>query len=130
MKKKKREEEMAYRFRRILLPALAGLLILVGILIFLSISSRIYQWTLSHGNYTTKACLMTASMVCGALSAGRVKEKRFIFALAGESVLFVAVSVAEIEFGFPGGVISYIIDLTIMLIGAFAGTLFASRRRK
>ena len=70
-----------------------------------------------------KLCLSVSSVLCALLSAGSSEEKHLLHALSGESILFFLVCIIGIICGFSGGAFSLLIDIGIMLFGAFAGTI-------
>ena len=79
---------------------------------------------------TVKVCLLLSAIVCGVL-AGRGAEKgRALHGLLAQSVLLLILGASLILSDGAAGFLSLVIDLVIMLFGAFAGTIGRRNRRR
>ena len=108
-------------YRRSLLAGCGGAFLLLLLLFLLALLSEKNLYLLKHSLAAARVCLAGAAIVGGLLAAGRTQHHRLALALAGESVILAVLIAAGLVFGFRGGWTAVLIDVGIVLIGAFAG---------
>ncbi len=77
---------------------------------------------------TGMICLAVSSVICGVLCSREKERGNILSALIGESVLFVILTVILLASDRETFGIRYILNIAVLLFGAFAGTLLTSRR--
>lgn len=129
MQSKNRGESSRLDHYKWIFCGLSGILIFL-VLVFLSaVLSNQHSIVFARKALSVKLCLAVSALLCGWSSARSAGEKRFLFALAGEGVLFIFAGICALSLSSEGGVLSFLIDAGIMLFGAFAGTLFCTARK-
>ena len=114
--------------RALLCGAAASVLLLV-VLTAAALIAETEPELLRRSGLTARVCLVIAALLCGCIAAGRNKHHRLPLALAGEGVLFLALLVIGMGNGFSGGWRSMLIDVGLLLIGAFAGAVLTGKKQ-
>ncbi len=82
----------------------------------------------AHGALSAKICLFLSALFCGFFAGKRAGQKKLLHALTAEGVLLLALLLCALSRGNDIHYTSVLIDLILLLFGAFAGT--GQRRRR
>ena len=104
-----------------------GTALFFGLLFLGAIISESRQEIMSAGAWTARACLLLGALLCGMIAGGRAGQRKLLHAMAAEGVLFAVLLLCAFGCGKTPTLPSLLIDLAVLLFGAFAGTL---RREK
>ena len=128
--KKQKTEGKEQEFLRSFLIGAVGAALLTILLFGSAFLCNQFRFFASHTKMLGKACLIIATLFSGYAAAYCVKQMRLLHALAGEGGIFIIVSICSFAFSDTGNMISFLINLGIMLIGAFAGAISGVRITK
>lgn len=109
------------------LAGAVGTALFLGLLFLGAVFSESRQEIMSAGAWAARACLLFGALLCGMLAGGRAGQRKLLHALAAEGVLFVVLLLCAFGCGKTPSLPSLLIDLAVLLFGAFAGTF---RRQK
>jgi hypothetical protein len=104
-----------------------GTALFLGLLFLGAIISESRQEIMSAGAWTARVCLLLGALLCGMVAGGRAGQRKLLHAMAAEGVLFAVLLLCAFGCGKTPTLPSLLIDLAVLLFGAFAGTL---RREK
>ena len=117
------------RYLRSVLFGVAGAVLFFGLLLLAAALSDTRSEIMALKRPIVKACLLLSAFVSGALAGGRAEQERLPHALIAQCALLpvllisAAVKHSEIQ------MLSFFIDVLLMLFGAFAGTILMKKRR-
>ena len=120
---KEREGIISETLQRMLGAGLLSSAVLAAILFLCAALSNVWDILILRREIFAKIGLGISSLLCGFLSAGNKKQNRFVYAIAGESVLAILIVLFGVILGFRGRWGSFLLDAGIMFFGAFAGAL-------
>ena len=128
---KEREEAFPIReFSAALRYGLVGIGLLLALLFASAFLADSYQEVYLRPTLTGKICFALSALTVGFLCAGKARKGRLIQALIGESVLLLGLLICIPAFGFHVNWISLIVDVVLMLFGAFAGSVLCVRPKR
>lgn len=127
MKKTERKE---YRtFANSALRGATGIPVFLLMLLLAAMLCGKANWIM-NGNYPiAECCLLVAAIVSGASALRRGENRRLLHALAGEAGLLCLVAAIGAFSIKEGRINSVLIDLLLLFIGAFAGSILCGNRR-
>ena len=74
-------------------------------------------------------CLFVSALLCGLAAGGRAGERKMLHALAAEGTLLALLLLCAIGCGITPKPGTLLLDLALLLIGAFAGTIYRGKGR-
>ena len=127
MKKTERTQYVTYA--RSALRGAVGLAVFLLLLFLAAVLSDNAPWIMNGTYPIAECCLLVAAIVSGVASLRRVESRRFLHALSGETGLICLVAAIAAFSLREGRVLALLIDLFLLLIGAFAGSILHGKRR-
>ena len=126
---KKTERKEIGTYARSVLSGGAGLAVFLLLLFLGALLCGNVNWLMNDSYPIAKGCLLIGAIVSGAAALRRGENRRFPHALAGEAWLLCTVAAIAAFSMRDGRIGSFLIDLLLLLIGAFAGTILRTNRR-
>ena len=74
-------------------------------------------------------CLFVSALLCGLAAGGRAGERKMLLALAAEGTLLSLLLLCALGCGITPKPWTLLLDLALLLIGAFAGTIYRGKGR-
>ncbi len=111
------------RYLRAALFGVVGVALFFGMLLFTAVLSDTRSEIMEMKRPIVKACLLLSAFVNGTLAGSKTEQQKLPHALIAEGalllVLLISAAIKNTEIQIP----SLIIDVLLMLFGAFAGTI-------
>ena len=111
------------------LTGTAGALLFFGLLLLAAGISEGRPVILTHGDLTAKACLFLSALLCGLIAGRRAGQRRLLHALTAEGVILTVLMLCALGCENHIRFTSVLVDLLLLLFGAFAGTAQRRGRR-
>lgn len=127
---KKQTVTMGQRnYLRSLLFGVMGAVLFLGLLLTAAILSGKRSEIMELRRPIVKACLLLSAFISGAMAGGRAEQGKLPHALISEGFLFLLLAVTAVVNNSEVPVLSFLIDVMLMLFGAFAGTQLKNKRK-
>jgi hypothetical protein len=105
-----------------------GAVLCLGLLLLAAALGERRQEIFVNGNLTAKVCLFLSALCCGWIAGGRAGQRKLLNALTAEMALLAILLLCALGCGNTLKLTSVLLDLLLMLFGAFAGTVRWGKR--
>ena len=115
-------------YLRSALFGVVGVVLFLGLLLLAAALSDTRSEIMELKTPIVKACLLISAFVCGALAASKAEQAKLPQALIAEGALLVVLLISAAVKNSEIQILSFFIDVLLMLFGAFAGTILKKKR--